>query len=155
VARKAKRARVQVAIRLEPEMLEKLQEDGHLSLSDEIRTRVNRTLFIDSYDQSTRLLAEDVMWLADEISRQVGSTWSYSHNGHLALGTAIQTWLEINAPPLHGAASDLFGPDDPTTLGRSVARHYQRVKSEMEKSTEEIPQIQKPELRRSRKGENP
>ncbi len=138
MVQKAKKPRVQVAVRLEPEMLEELQKDGHLSLSDEIRQRINRTLFLDTYDDATRAFAEDVMWLANEISRQVGSTWSFSHNGHLALGTAVQTWLEINAPPLQGAASDLFGPDDPTTLGRSVARHYQRVKSEVEKSTEEI-----------------
>jgi len=135
--KRKREARIQTAVRLEPEILEKLRE-SHLSLSDEIRRRISLTLEADKYDENTRALATDVMWLADEVSRQLGFPWWSGPKAHHALGVAIQTWIEMGAPPLSAAESDLFGPDDPATLGRSVARHYRRLRLETKKNLGEV-----------------
>jgi hypothetical protein len=112
---------------LQPDVLDKLRK-GSGGVSEEIRRRIDRTLFEDGYSQATRSLADAAMWIADEIDRQVGAPWHTSRNGHLAVATALQTWLvELCAPDAASdPTQDSFGPDDPGTLGRSVARQYQR-----------------------------
>jgi hypothetical protein len=121
---------------------------GH-SIAEEIRLRLERTFQVDTYDAATRELAADVLWIADEINRQSVS-WHLYPKAREALTEAIRTWIEITAPkrkikmpqpgrmvPVPGV-SDLFGPDDPATLGRSIARLYERVKPELEKNTQEL-----------------
>jgi hypothetical protein len=96
----------------------------------EIRHRLTLTLEEDQFEMPTRELARDVMFLADEVKRQSGLSWHTYPKAHEALAEALRMWLEIIKPPIaeSAAASDLFGPDDPSTLGRSIARSYQREK---------------------------
>ncbi len=101
------------------------------SLGDEIRTRLERTFDEDSVEKPTRDLIEAVKWMAAEIRRQVHLPWYYTVKSNEAMAAAMQTWLEIVRPP-RTDEGDLFGPDDPPTLGRSVARHYQRLHEENE-----------------------
>jgi hypothetical protein len=131
----------QFAVALPPDIRDQLQAAadtaGH-SLAEEIRRRINRTLYEDSFDEPTRKLATAVKWLAEEVSRQSEVPWHSNPRAQKALAAAIQDRLEITAPPWQGAASDLFGPGDPATLGRAISRSYQRVDAEMEKTHQEI-----------------
>jgi hypothetical protein len=124
---------VHTALVLQPDVLEKLKK-GSGGVSAEIRRRIDRTFLEDEFSEATRSLADAVMWIADEIDRQIGLPWNASRNGHLAVATALQTWLELCAPAaISGKDPLLFGPDDPETLGRSVARQYQRFNSDLAK----------------------
>lgn len=104
------------------------------SLAEEIRRRLVASFDAEAHDADVRDLAEGVMWMAEELKRQAGVSWHSTRKAREALSSAIQTWLEISAPPQSPAAEDLFGPDDPPTLGRSIARHYQRQYSEIMKA---------------------
>lgn len=123
---------VQTAVRLPRHVLDRLKESD-LGVSGEIRRRLDRTFDLDAFDDRTRDLADCVMWIASEVSRQVGHPWHVTGKGQQAVAAAIQYLLE----PAEGsqiastASEDLFGPDDPPTLGRSIARHYQRHIAEM------------------------
>jgi hypothetical protein len=112
--------------------LDKASESSGKSLGDEIRTRLERTFHEDAVDGPTRNLIEAVKWISAEIGRQVQIPWYFSVKSKEALSTALQTWLEIINPlatagPVDDTQRDLFGPDDPPTLGRAVARHYRRI----------------------------
>jgi hypothetical protein len=132
-----RKPRIQTGLRLDNETIDQLRKSGR-ALSDEIRDRLERTFKEDAIDPATRELQHAVAWLADEVSRQSDVAWQSNPNAQAALAAAIQTWLEITAPPWQGAVSDLFGPGDPATLGRSIARHYQRFKAEVEETHPEI-----------------
>jgi hypothetical protein len=113
--------------------LDKASERSGKSLGDEIRTRLESSFQEDGVDEPTRDLIEAVKWISEEIQRQVQIPWYFTVKSKQAMSAALQTWFEIiNPMSSEPAASqpDLFGPDDPPTLGRSVARHYQRVYEE-------------------------
>jgi hypothetical protein len=141
MGRKPKR---QMGVALSDELRQKLStasEAGGRSIAEEIRRRVEQSFEADAVDEATRELVEAVIWIADELNRQIRSSWALRRGGREALAHAIQAWLEITAPPRRSGpvvASDLMGPDDPPTLGRSIARTYQRFKAAIEKSTEEL-----------------
>jgi hypothetical protein len=131
----------QLAVALPPNLRSRLEAASAAadhSLAEEIRIRLVRSFDQEVEDKPTRDLAAAVTWLADEVSRQSDLPWYSNPNAQKALAAAIQEQLEITAPPYQGAASDLFGPGDPPTLGRSIARSYQRLKTEMEKTYQEI-----------------
>jgi hypothetical protein len=105
VRKRGKReARVQTGLRLEPEILDQLRKSP-LGVSEEIRRRITLSLEADTEDPLTKQLADAVMWIADEVSRQAGVPWHSNQNARKALAVGIQTWFEIIAPPLLGAAS--------------------------------------------------
>ena len=138
----------QLAVALPPDVrlqLEAAASASGRSLAEEIRRRVNLTLYDDAeYDAPTRELAEDIKWIAAEISRQTGWPWHVLPRGRESLAIALQTWLEITAPKRETSvgASDLF-VDDPATLGRSIARWRERHKIELAKSENEMRELQK------------
>jgi predicted DNA-binding protein len=114
--------------------LEEASAAAGRSLAQEIRSRIEFTTHFDpttrrriDYDKETKQLAADVMWLAFEVSRQVGVPWNRNHNAYQAVAIAIQTWLEMTRPPFERELSDQFRPDPPT-LGRSIARQYELFK---------------------------
>ena len=131
----------QLAVALPPEVRAQLEAaataSGH-SVAEEIRRRINLTLWLDTYDKPTRDLADAVMWIAREIELQTRSPWQRNRKSNEALSAALQEWLEHLRPQLSGGASDLFGPDDPATLGRSIARYYRHHKAGVQQSKEEI-----------------
>jgi hypothetical protein len=134
--------RIHTGIRLDAEIVERLSESG-LGVSEEIRDRIYRTLREDALGPDLRRLLADIAWLAGEIDNQVGisSSWQALPKANDALAEAIRAWLQIIKPKSFGTipgASDLMGPDDPPTLGRSIARLYERIKPELEKNTQQI-----------------
>jgi len=124
----------QLKVALDDNLRDRLEEASAAagrSLAQEIRRRIEFTTHVDpatqqriDYDKETTQLAADVMWLAFEVSRQMGVPWNRDHNAHQAVAVAIQTWLDMTRPPLERELSDQFRPD-PQTLGRSIARQYE------------------------------
>lgn len=108
------------------ERLEAAAKASERSLAEEIRRRLNKSFEADTHDEQTRDLAYAVIWMAEELGRQTGRPWHSTRKSRSALAVAIEHWLEISGPQESAAVSDLFGPDDPPTLGRSIARHFQR-----------------------------
>jgi hypothetical protein len=144
----------QLAVALPEEFRSRLEASAAgsgVSLAEEIRRRVRLSFEQDAVDRPTRDLLAAVRWIAEELDRQAAPvSWQNHPKANEALTEALRTWLEIIKPrraPGGVAASDLMAPDDPPTLGRSIARHYQRFKSEMEKSEREIRELLKGEKR--------
>jgi hypothetical protein len=132
----------QLAIALPPDIRDRLQAAadtaGH-SLAEEIRRRLALTFAADAIDPVTRELAADIMHIADDVTRLSEVPWHSNPKAQQALAVAIQTWLEDHPPPDHGpAAASLFGPDDPPTLGRSIAKLYERLKAVRKETEKEI-----------------
>jgi len=124
----ARRRQIGVALD-EPtrEQLEKAAKENDRSIADEIRQRLDRTLYEDyTFDKPTLILAEDVRRLAQEVAAQAGSLTL--PRVHEALAEAIKTWLELIKPHIGGAVSDLLGPSDPATLGRTIAHTLYRAR---------------------------
>lgn len=139
-------AMVHTAVVLSQETIDRLKQSER-GLSEEIRRRVNQSLNDDAYDPQTRDLGAAVMWLADQLRQHTGAPWHATSKGHEALDEALRTYLSTLKQPPESAFSDLFGPDDPQTLGRAIARHYVRFKAAQEKTIQE--------LRERHKGEKP
>jgi hypothetical protein len=153
---------VPTGLRLPREMYERLKQ-SYLGVSGEIRRRLERTFLEERYDVETRELADDVMWLAGEVQRQCGGlSWHLYPKAHEALAEALRMWLEISkrraaesaaALAESAAALDLFGPDDPPTLGRSIARSYQREREDLHAQATAPVNLAKEVMGRIRKGQ--
>jgi hypothetical protein len=137
----AKQKQLPVALPAETRaLLETAAVAGGHSLAIEIRRRIDRTLDEETFDQQTRELADSIMWMADEVSRQVGSPWHSTKKGRHAVAVAIQQFMQATAP-LEGTSEDLFGPDDPPTLGRTIARHFLQFLSQLPRTPDEMLRI--------------
>ena len=114
----------------------------------EIRDRLADSVEAAERNPATRAFVNAAAWIADEIRRDIGASWKTNAKSRAVLIAAIQSWIEINADKIdiHASkipgVSDLFGPDDPATLGRAVARHYTRWTAEAEKSLGELKSAQ-------------
>jgi len=139
MAKKMRARGVHTAVVLQPDVLESLRKSPR-GVSNEIRHRINRTLYQEQFDLQTRELAADIMEIAAELHRQTGVSWYRNRSAHEALIEAVRTWLDSIKPPIDGTAatvSDLF-VGDAVTRGQSVAQSWQRIKAEMAKSNREI-----------------
>jgi hypothetical protein len=103
--------------------------ESGLSVAEEIRSRVARTLDHDVRDQRTTALAAKIVWLAEQLKREKGFDWFAHPRANEAFAEAVNVAITHhkraeNSVP---AASDLmWGDDDPKTLGRSIERQYER-----------------------------
>jgi hypothetical protein len=124
---------VQTGLRLPREMYDRLKRSD-LGVSAEIRRRLEHTFSEEVYDAKTRELAADVMWMADQIRRDTRIEWHAHRKAHEAFTAAVMNWLEGLKPKEHEspAVEALFGPDDPQTLGRSIARLLRRFKEDIQ-----------------------
>jgi len=99
----------QLPVALPPEVRSALETvaatAGH-SLAEEIRSRLNLTLWLDTYDRPTRDLADAVMWIAQEIERQTREKWQSNRKANEALAAALQELLEGLKPRPSGGVSD-------------------------------------------------
>jgi hypothetical protein len=116
-----KRGGIHTAVVLEPEVHERLKGSKN-GISQEIRERINRTFLEEKDAAPSRELADAVRRMAEEISRQTGTPWHSTIKGRQAIMAAFQHFLDAVPAPM--AAEDMFGPDDPSTLGRVIARMY-------------------------------
>jgi Arc-like DNA binding domain len=124
----------QLAVALPDDVRERLEaavEKSGRSLAEEIRRRLNESFEADAHDDLTRDFAYAGIWMAEELGRQADAPWHSSRKGCEALVVAIKLFLEGVAPGKN--ASDPLAADDAPTLGRSVARHFQRHIFEMRK----------------------
>ncbi len=99
------------------------------SIAEEIRRRLETSFKNDEVDGQTSDLVAAAITIAEDITAQAGADWHETQKGRQAVAAGVRHYLETMAPPvLTGkAADDLFGPDDPETLGRASARHYRQT----------------------------
>jgi hypothetical protein len=116
---------VATAVRLQRSTVEWLRSctDG---ITDGIKDGLDRLMFDEQFDKETLELASNIKMLAKEIQRQTGADWHRSPAAHEAFSEAVKTWLDIRKPEVGSRADQLepsiSGPDDPKTLGRTIAR---------------------------------
>lgn len=117
---KKRKRGIHTAVVLEPEVLERLRKSKE-GVSFEIRERIRRTLEQDTFDGRTLSLANLMMRMAEDIRRHTGTPWHATKKGRQAIVAAFQQL--VNSLPVGTTAlEDTFGPDDPSTLGRAIAR---------------------------------
>ena len=102
---------------------------ANISIAEEIRRRLETSFENDARDYETRALVIFAIWIANDITAQTGAVWHATQKGRQAVAAGIRLYLETMMPPVvpGAAADDLFGPDDPETLGRASARHHQQL----------------------------
>jgi hypothetical protein len=93
-------------------------------VSGGIKKAIDRLAFESMFDAPTIKLARDIMLLARDVQTYGGGLpWHASPKAFEALSEAINAWMERASPVAEsGAVEDLFGPNDPQTLGRVVAQ---------------------------------
>jgi hypothetical protein len=100
---------------------------ANVSVAEEIRRRLEMSFENDALDDQTQHLVSAAIWIAGDITLQAGAYWHATQKGRQAVAAGIRLYIETMLPPVQaGAGEDPFGPDDPETLGRASARHYQR-----------------------------
>jgi hypothetical protein len=100
---------------------------ANVSIAEEIRRRLERSFENDARDDSTQALVSAAIWIAGDITAQAGAYWHATQKGRQAVAAGIRLYTETMLPSVQaGAGEDLLGPDDPETLGRASARHYQQ-----------------------------
>jgi hypothetical protein len=116
------------------------------SVAEEIRRRLERSFAQDAVEEKTRELIDDVAALGDWLKRDKALPWYFNRASHETFAEAVQAYFEETRPPVKRdppGASDLMWSDDPKTLGRAIARHYLRFKTELRKSEQELREIHK------------
>ena len=132
-----------------PEAVVKALRGSSLGLTGEARSRLAASVAQDkSLDKPTRDLIDAASWMAEALKRDTGASWETTASTRAALSAALKFWIEQASLPrwpvsTSAAVSDLFGPDDPETLGRSLARHHERLKDLTAKDTAEIAALHK------------
>ena len=129
----SKKRKKQMGVALPDHLRDKLAAQSELvntSIAEEIRKRLETSFANDEVDGQTRDLVAAAMSIAEEITAQSGADWHETQKGRQAVAAGVRHYLETMAPPVltATAADDLFGPDDPETLGRASARHYRQLK---------------------------
>ena len=99
---------------------------ANVSIAEEIRRRLEISFENDARDDQTRGLVSAAIWIAGDITSQgAGAYWYATQKGRQAVAAGIRHYIEMLKPAVQaGRGKDLFGPDDPETLGRASARHY-------------------------------
>jgi hypothetical protein len=121
----------QMGVALSDDLRGKLEASSaakNVSIAEEIRRRLEMSFENDARDSYTRALVSAAIWIADDIASQgAGAYWYATQKGRQAVAAGIRHFIEMLQPEA-GAGEDLFGPDDPETLGRASARHYFKMK---------------------------
>lgn len=108
--------------------LEASSAAANVSIAEEIRRRLEMSFENDARDDYTKGLVSAAIWIAGDIASQgAGAYWYATQKGRQAVAAGIRHYIEMLQPEA-GAGEDLFGPDDPETLGRASARHYFKMK---------------------------
>jgi len=103
------------------EELEALAAANGRSIADEIRRRLELTLYLDKFEPQTRELALDIMELANELRlHQGGYPWWDHPKAHEGFVEAVTTWLDGLKPVQDPGGVGIHA--DPRTVGQIVAR---------------------------------
>ena len=120
----------QMGVALPDHLRDKLAAQSELantSIAELIRQRLETSFENDEVDGQTRDLVAAAIWIAGDITHQAGADWHATQKGRQAVAAGIRLYTETMLPSVQaGAGEDLLGPDDPETLGRASARHYQQ-----------------------------
>ena len=101
---------------------------ANVSIAEEIRRRLEISFENDARDSYTQDLVSAAIWIAGDIASQgAGAYWYATQKGRQAVAAGIRHFIEMLQPEAC-SGDDLFGPDDPETLGRASARHYFKMK---------------------------
>jgi hypothetical protein len=123
------------------EVLEKLAAASGRSVAEEIRHRLTLSLrYEQAFDEQTRLLGYDLMSLARGVRNYSRFDWHAHPKAHEVLTEAVRVWLEIATPP--EVLNAPWGPDDPKTLGRTIARSHREQKQIAERARKQIAETQ-------------
>ena len=123
------------------EELEKLAAASGRSVAEEIRHRLRLSLHYERlFDEQTRFLGYDLMSLARGVRNYSRFDWHAHPKAHEVLTEAVRVWLEIVTPPEVQNAP--WGPDDPKTLGRTLARSRREVKQAAEAARKQAAETQ-------------
>jgi hypothetical protein len=113
-----------------------------ISIAEEIRRRLEMSFENDARDDQIRDLISAAIWIARDITAQVGADWHATQKGRQAVAAGIRLYIEAMLPSVQvDAGEDLFGPDDPETLGRASARHYQQQVNAARKLSQDAARI--------------
>ena len=124
---------------------------ANVSIAEEIRRRLEISFENDARDDYTQGLVSAAIWIAGDITAQgAGAYWHATQKGRQAVAAGIRHFIEMLRPE-PGSGEDLFGPDDPETLGRASARHYFKMKQD----EDERPMSEEEELDRLTRRWNP
>ena len=113
---------------------------ANVSIAEEIRRRLDMSFEYDALDDETQDLVSVAIWIATDITNQLGTYWHVTQQGRRAVAAGIRLYIETLVPPPQVADRALLDPDDPEigpydpeiglddpeTLGRASARHYQQ-----------------------------
>jgi hypothetical protein len=135
----------QIAVSLTPDIrdfLEISSSAAGVSLSEEVRRRLVRTIQEDARDQNLRSLINDIAGVVEILKFKTGVDWHSDAATHTALRAAILALVGERRPdgsPLFSAPHELFGAgvsagDDPETIGRQVVREYHLQKQSRSRS---------------------
>jgi hypothetical protein len=104
-------------------LLEEAARRNRVSLADEIRRRIDFTLYVETFDYWTVELASCVLELAKALEGMRGVAWHAHPKAHEAFAEALMTAvLGYQAYAVEDPSHpDPWGPDDPRTVGRTLA----------------------------------
>jgi plasmid stability protein len=130
----------QLSIAVDSELREELEKRAAASgrsVAEEIRQRLTLSLDYErNFDEQTRRLGYDLMSLARNVRANSGFDWHAHPKAHEALTEAIRVFLQIATRPEVQNAP--WGPDDPKTLGRTLARFRLAVKQAPERARKQL-----------------
>jgi hypothetical protein len=135
----------QIAVSLGPDLrdfLEIASSASGVSLSEEVRRRLVRTLQEDARDQNLRSLIDDIAGVIEILKFKTGTDWHSDAATHAAFRAAILALVGERKPdgfPHFSAPHELLGGgvsvgDDPETIGRQVVREYHLQKQSRSRS---------------------
>jgi hypothetical protein len=129
--RGSRRSLVQIAVRLDRTIVDRLRS-GPRGLSDEIRSRLDRTFKYEALDPVTRELAEGLVNIATLLRFDFETEWHAWPLAFQAFSTAIKERIAAYAPAVgvmagSGAARDMLRDEPPETLGRMRERDDRRA----------------------------
>jgi hypothetical protein len=124
-------AKKQMGVALGRDLKARLQDaadaSGH-SIAEEIRRRLEYSFELEHSSMSE--MAKAALWIAEEVRVEADShTWWKIQSAHDVFAAALRAWLDSVRPEDDGGELTFHG-DDVETLGRSIARRYQRHRSE-------------------------
>jgi hypothetical protein len=121
---------INTSVVLPPGIHERLKNSDR-GVSEELRDRVERTFADEGLDERTRLLRDAVVYLADQLSKEMGAAWHSSPKVHQELVAGITRHLERQRPAAEPAGqpepqtSEIFDLDEPPgTIGRLRERDF-------------------------------
>jgi hypothetical protein len=142
--RDADRSLVQVGIRLDPAVADRLRR-GQGGLSDEIRERLERTFKYDEVDSVTRELVEGLINIAALLSVDFKAEWHAWPGAYEAFAAAVVQRLSAYAPP--PAPGMMVDPE--TEIKEDETKMIGRTRERDDRRAHDYPHLKAAQLQKS------